>query len=100
MDRELNKHKWQTAIEKQRSSGLSQKQWCQENEVNLHNFRYWVRRLKTIETESDEVRWVSLDSDSVLDTVKITVGRATVEVRRQTDRQLLSEVLGILMAHV
>jgi hypothetical protein len=100
MDRELNKQKWQDAIENQRSSGLSQKQWCQENEINLHNFRYWVRRLKTIETESDEVRWVSLDSDTVSDIVKITVGKATVEVRRQTDRQLLSEVLGILMAHV
>lgn len=103
MDRELNKQKWQEVIESQRSSGLSQKQWCEENQVNLHSLRYWVRRLKAIKTETDEVRWVSLDSTRIApaaDIIKITIGRASVEVRKQTDKHLLAEVLGILMAHV
>ncbi|BES63915.1 hypothetical protein SANA_03540 [Gottschalkiaceae bacterium SANA] len=102
MDRELNKQKWQEIIEHQRSSGLSQKQWCEENQVNLHSFRYWVRRLKGIKTETDEVRCVSLDSTRnapAADIVKITIGRASAEVRKQTDKHLLAEVLGILMAH-
>lgn len=59
-----------------------------------------MHRLKVLESQTDAIRWISLGSADSTDTVRISVGSAVVEVSHQTDRQLLSEVLGILMAHV
>lgn len=103
MNKELNQKKWQEIIDNQQSSGMTQKTWCEANDVNLHNFRYWVNRLKTLATETDDVRWVSLEDarpSTKSDIMKITVGRACVEVNQETDKLLLADVLGILMTHV
>lgn len=59
MNREFNQKKWQEIIDHQRSSGLTQKLWCEANDINIHNFRYWVNRLKVLASETDDVRWVS-----------------------------------------
>lgn len=37
---------WKERIEEQRSSGLTQKQWCDEKGVSVSGLRYWIQRLK------------------------------------------------------
>ena len=37
----------------QKTSKISQIKWCQENNVNIHNFRYWVGRLKDNESKKE-----------------------------------------------
>ena len=44
--KEANRQKWIGYIRDQDQSGLSQKKWCAENQINHHNFRYWKQRLK------------------------------------------------------
>lgn len=104
MNRELNQKKWQEIIDNQRSSGLTQKLWCEANDVNIHNFRYSVNRLKALASETDDVRWVCLEDTSSspkkTTVIEITVGRASIEVNQKTDKLLLTDVLGILMTHV
>ena len=39
-----NQKRWQTIIEYQIASGQPQIKWCEEHDVNIHNFRYWKRR--------------------------------------------------------
>ena len=40
-----NKHLWQQRIDDWRQSGLSQTQWCEQNQIATHQLYYWRRKL-------------------------------------------------------
>ena len=44
---------WKTITEQWRSSGQSQKKFCEENGIKLSTLHYWMKHLK--KTEADEV---------------------------------------------
>jgi hypothetical protein len=52
--KEKNREKWAGYIDTQESSGLPQKKWCEANQVNHHNFRYWRQRLKKEDTDLNQ----------------------------------------------
>lgn len=100
-----NRQKWAEIVEKQALSGEFQIPWCKANDVNIHNFRYWKRRLKE-ENDSDEDKepvWVAL-TNTVRSTegegISIKVGKASVEVSSDTDMLILEKILQVLMKHV
>ena len=37
---------WEGNFRKQRESGLPVDRWCRENQITVHGFYYWQRRLK------------------------------------------------------
>jgi len=41
-----NQQKFFEAIESWQQSGLSQKSWCEQNDVAYHAFHYWYRRYR------------------------------------------------------
>jgi hypothetical protein len=43
-NKERQEH-WQTIIEAQGASGLTQSRFCTQQGINVHNFHYWKRRL-------------------------------------------------------
>ncbi|ABR47948.1 hypothetical protein Amet_1776 [Alkaliphilus metalliredigens QYMF] len=49
-----NKEKWKLHINSQLSSGQTQIQWCEEQSVNIHSFRYWKNRLQIKPEQSKE----------------------------------------------
>lgn len=53
-DKEMNREKWSRCIEVQEHSGISQKKWCEANQVNHHNFRYWRQRLKNEDSDINQ----------------------------------------------
>lgn len=50
----MNHEKWARYVDAQESSGLPQKKWCEANQVNHHNFRYWRQRLKKEDTDINQ----------------------------------------------
>lgn len=50
----MNREKWSRCIEVQEHSGISQKKWCEANQVNHHNFRYWRQRLKNEDSDINQ----------------------------------------------
>lgn len=38
---------WQQRIDQWKASGLSQKQFCKDNDLKFYTFQYWVRKLCT-----------------------------------------------------
>lgn len=36
---------WDALFRKQRESGLAANRWCRENQISMHSFYYWKRRL-------------------------------------------------------
>jgi hypothetical protein len=106
MDRKTNQEKWTQIIEQQRESPQSQTQWCQEHQVKIHSFCYWVKRLKEIQHESSngEVSWVSLKKKQPKglknSPIRIMIGHATIEIDELFDENMLTKIVGILLSHV
>ena len=111
MARKANREMWEGIIASQKISGIPQIKWCQENNVNIHNFRYWVGRLKDNKvTTSGE--WVTLSALEVYgmnvmsnsqkhnSSISITVGKAVVEYTNNQCIDSLDKVIQVLMKYV
>ncbi len=48
MSRKSNPSYWKNALQEQKASKLSQAKWCEQNNVNIHNFRYWKNKTSHI----------------------------------------------------
>lgn len=97
-----NQKRWQRRISEQRSSSLTQTEWCRQNEINLNTFRYWCKRLKKLEnTDVRNTAFVALQPAKVPvgNAIHIRVGSAEIEVGHETDMELLSDVVRVLMHH-
>lgn len=110
MRKKANHDHWQQIISNQNSSGLTQHEWCEKNNVNIHNFRYWKRRLASKPdsvVEQAETKWAiitsaesDVDENNIKSTLCIHVGKAMVDVSPGFDPESLSTVLSVLLKHV
>ena len=44
---------WQAVIQQWHASGLTQKQFCAEQDIKLHNFQYWLKKQRLEHEPSD-----------------------------------------------
>lgn len=103
MKKEMNQNKWQTLLESQMTSGQTQVQWCAENNINIHNFRYWKHRLSMTQTtrRNSSVGFVSIKpAQTSTNSMRITVGAAMIEVKDSVNLSLLDDVIQVLMRYV
>jgi hypothetical protein len=97
---ELSK-RWETRIAEFKASGQSATVWCANNNLKIHQLRYWLRKFKAAEkTTFSSSQWLSVEvgeapSDS--DTLAIKVGKVTIEVRPGFDPQLLAKVVRTIL---
>jgi len=95
-----NQQQWEIHIRKQRESGLTQARWCEENGVNIHNFRYWKRRISAVSGDiKSEIGFISIKPvvPQKGSSIKLTIGSATVDVSDSTNLDLLNDVVKVLM---
>ncbi|MBM7562878.1 IS66 family insertion sequence element accessory protein TnpA [Fusibacter tunisiensis] len=112
MRKKANSEYWQQIVSDQTSSGLTQHEWCEQNNVNIHNFRYWKRRLvseakQPQKVDQTETKWAiisssesDVDENNIKSILCIHIGKAIVEVSPGFDPESLSTVLSVLMKHV
>lgn len=56
--------KWNEAICTQKASGLTIKDWCSENGVNLNTYYYYLRRIRDAMLESSGPRLVEMKTNA------------------------------------
>ncbi len=104
--KEENCEKWTEIISRQKLSGLTQTKWCAENDINIHNFRRWLSRLKKTIQPDEELsihKWTTLipvlpkDSSNV--PIKVSLGNISIEVNRGFDAELLKNVVATLSSY-
>lgn len=93
---------WQQRISAWQASGLSQKAWCEREQIPLSSLGYWRKRLRESESPSDEQlapRFipVSLTGSSAPVTIRLG-GSVTIEIAAGIDRGLLQDLLWALRA--
>jgi hypothetical protein len=94
---------WEQRITNFLSSGQSASKWCAANEVSIHQFWYWKKRLKTAQDNiEDSPRWLSLEMDDSIENPKsrllVKVGQASVDVEPGFDPKLLVAVVRTLQS--
>lgn len=94
---------WEKRIANFMSSGQSASKWCAANEISIHQFWYWKKRLRTTQdTVNDSPKWLSLEMDDSTDDSKakivVRVGQASVEVEHDFDPKLLADVVRTLQS--
>jgi hypothetical protein len=88
-----------------RSSGMQQKEWCEERGINPGTFRWWIERLKELEKaqgikESTPAGWIEvLDGKGIgakdapsSASIDIRIGPYTASIRPGFDKAFLAEV--------
>jgi hypothetical protein len=101
---EDNKRKrdyWSSHIERWQESGLSQSDYCRENDLKDHQFVYWKKRI--IQAEETAVRFVSLNLDPLTNkqplqgpgcTLRLVVSNGLkIEVEAGFDPNLLKQLI-------
>jgi len=81
-----------------RQSGISQKQWCEENHISLSSLRRWLNREKKHTGKGTAQTWAPVEiipreKESVL---TLQSGKFTIAVDKGTDMKLLTFVLKAL----
>ena len=109
MARKANREMWVKHIENQRSSGLSRKKWCVDNDVNFHTFAYWVGRLKKNkgDTEPNCIDWVAvipskpcINDNKGTGKVTISIGNAIIDFKTDTNIESFEKVVQVLVKYV
>jgi len=87
---------WAEKIMDFKESGKTRPEWCALNDESVHRLRYWLRKYKKI-NEQSKAQWMSIRLDEydpvAANGITIKIGKAAVEVKPGTDRQLLLDVL-------
>ena len=84
-----------------RSSGLSVRQWCQENKINVSNYYKWQRRIYALAKAEQESRFAEVNpliTDHGTASVAITVHVAGVaaDIHNRADPSTVEAVFRIL----
>ena len=88
---------WSERVSACRSSELSVKQWCLENEINEKTYYYWQRKLYAILTEN-EARFVEVPQCSPKCTVAATIELedATVDIYNDATSETITAIVRAL----
>lgn len=92
---------WEVRIDAFKESKESIPKWCATQDIKVHQLRYWLRKLESVEfTPSQSTDWLSVEVDNDSDTVNrsmlVRVGNVTIEVKPGFDSALFTEVVRTL----
>jgi len=107
MTRKENHQMWAEIVHNQKLSGCPQSKWCKENNVKIHNFRYWKKRLtKTPETNEgiNGAMWAAVTSEFECQQestpfINLMLGNIVVKVEKGFDDELLKNIIKVLNYH-
>jgi len=97
---------WQDRIKDYRDTKLSAPAWCEQNQVSINTFRYWIKKFdKESMFASLPTEWLTVKvpvSGSKSSTgemscgVRVDIGRASIQVSSRFDPQVFEAVVRIL----
>ena len=84
---------WQKIIRTARESGLNDKEWCIENDVNVNTFYYNVKRLRKLSCEPPRQKWIpEVKEEHLQPVVPIEIIDEPMESSDYTESQMTPEL--------
>jgi hypothetical protein len=101
---EFRIRQWTQIAQACQSSGMTVVAWCNQNNINIKSYYYWLRRLRALACESTELTVVphkqqvvplSFKQPRISDHAAITIhiSSATVEIHDGTSKDTIEAVL-------
>lgn len=104
---QMRAENWRTLIQNCQQSGQTVVNWCEQNNINIKTYYYWLRRLRKLELEGAELpALVSEDKPVAFKKLEvqtpvartqaaviIRLHNATVEISEGTSQQTIQAVL-------
>jgi tRNA(Met) C34 N-acetyltransferase TmcA len=97
---ELRKE-WERRISIFKQSGQTQTKWCATNDINIHQLKYWLKRIEDpSSTQKPSTKWVSVvveeQPKEIDDILQIKIGHVTIDVKQGFNPSLLADVVKTL----
>lgn len=100
-----NKRKSYSAVEKAaimaayKASGLSKREWCQENSIGVSTLQRWLQYEKKQDPLQPVQSWIPViqAAPERSASLEIQIGKCKIAVDAKTDKKLLTMVLGVLV---
>jgi hypothetical protein len=91
---------WEDRLAAFKDSGQSAPKWCASQGFNIHQFRYWKKKLSNSPVNTTS-RWLPVEidnygSDESNSTLRIKIKQATIEISPGFDPTLLKSVVRTL----
>lgn len=102
MSRNELREEWERRITLFKSSGMSQKKWCQVHHVSIHKLKYWLYKAnKPKQVQDAQPKFIPVTVEEELpayenNTIQVKVGQAVIEVKPDFNPDLLAKVIKVL----
>lgn len=102
VNKEDRRQEWMGRLADYRASGLSMRAWCEVNQINFHQLRYWIRSTK--KREAIAAHTTSFVPLTVSDaecrpsgaSLVVRIGGAQIELQPGFNPQLLRDIVQAL----
>lgn len=100
MENKELRYKWEARIASYKSSGQTQAKWCEANQISMHQFKYWYKKIsgpvsQSIHAASFTPVFVEAPA-SQEEFLRVQVGEASIEVRPGFNPEFLAKVVRAL----
>lgn len=96
--KELHKE-WTHRIALFKKSEMTQSEWCDAKDVNIHQLRYWLKKINKSQATSTEWVPMGIEKDTLDDSeevLKVQVGQAIIEVKSNFNPAFLANLIKVL----
>lgn len=92
---------WKQTIADCKASGLSARQWCEKNNINLSTYKYWLTRVNKQKNSATDICWAEMKIPETVrhsgsTSITIRYDNFVLDIHQNTDLQLLAVVLKTL----
>jgi hypothetical protein len=97
---ELRKE-WERRISVFKASGQTQSKWCAANDLKIHQFKYWLKRIEdSNSTQKNSTQWTSVTieeaTEAADESLHVKIGQASIEVKPGFNPTLLADLVRTL----
>lgn len=100
---------WMKRIQDCRESGLTQKEWCEQNQISVSSFRYWISKMNKKnmdDSDQEEAVFARLPSEAELiqytdhAPVILNTNGIRIELYPSCSREMMQNLISVLQSNV
>jgi hypothetical protein len=96
-EQEKNREEWRNRLNEWKESGLTQVEYCRQNDFKISKFHYWRKRFSEKKPTEPSIVQVPMTSANRFCPIRIEIGsRYCVEVGNGYDPTALEHIIGFL----
>ncbi len=100
MNKQLNKEEWYRRLADFKNSGLTQKAWCEQQQLKLTGLRYWLTRSKELMKAEQPQEWFQINvtetGEPTISSITICIGKYKIEIGERFNKSVFIEVIKTL----